>query len=131
MTPSLGYEVFDSDQHYYEPTDCFSRYIPKKQLAKAIHVTESKEGKTDIWIVEVGTGGMRPLTSSGDASAPVWTPDGARVTFASGSIGSFAIQGTRADGSGPVETLLESEYRVWPEAWHADGGQLVFLSPVT
>jgi Tol biopolymer transport system component len=81
---------------------------------------------TDIWIVEVGTGGMRPLTTSGDTSAPVWTPDGARVTFASGSVGSFAIEWTQADGSGPVETLLESEHRVWPEAWHADGRQLVF-----
>ncbi|MHC4189424.1 MAG: protein kinase domain-containing protein [Planctomycetota bacterium] len=91
-----------------------------------IAVVINDSGNTDIWIVEVGTGGMRRLTTSGDASAPVWTPDGARVTFASGSIGSFAIQWTLADGSGPVETLLESQYQIWPDAWHADGGQLVF-----
>jgi serine/threonine-protein kinase len=91
-----------------------------------IAVVINDGGNTDIWLVDVGIGGMRRLTTSGDASAPVWTPDGARVTFASGSVGSFAIRWTRADGSGPVETLLESKYRVWPEAWHADGGQLVF-----
>ncbi|MHC4806520.1 MAG: TolB family protein, partial [Planctomycetota bacterium] len=96
-----------------------------------IAVVINDGGNTDIWIVEVVTGGMRLLTTSGDASAPVWTPDGARVTFASGSIGSFAIQWTPADGSGPVETLLESRYRVLPEAWHADGGQLVFLESST
>ncbi len=91
-----------------------------------IAVVINDGGKLDIWIVDVGTGGRRRLTTSGDASAPVWTPDGARVTFASGSVGSFAIKWTRADRSGPMETLLESEYRVWPEAWHTDGGQLVF-----
>ncbi|MHC4508683.1 MAG: protein kinase domain-containing protein, partial [Planctomycetota bacterium] len=91
-----------------------------------IAVVINDGGNSDIWIVDVGTGGMRRLTTSGDASAPVWTPDGAGVTFASGSIGSFAIQSTRADVSGPVEMLLESQYQVWPEAWHPDGSQLVF-----
>ena len=52
MNSPLEYSVFDSDQHYYEPTDCFSRYIAKKHEAKAIHVTEGKDGKTDIWIGE-------------------------------------------------------------------------------
>jgi serine/threonine-protein kinase len=89
-------------------------------------VVINEGGNTDVWIVDVGTGGMRRLTTSGDVSAPVWTPDGIHVTFASGSVGSFAIRQTRADGSGPVETLLESQYPVWPEAWHPDGGQLVF-----
>jgi hypothetical protein len=48
------------------------------------------------------------------------------VTFATGSVGSFAIHWAPADGGGPVETLLDSQYPVWPEAWHTDGGQLVF-----
>jgi serine/threonine-protein kinase len=96
-----------------------------------IAVVVNDGGNTDIRIVDAGTGGMRRLTTTGDASALVWTPDGARVTFASGSVGSFAIQWTRADGSGPVETLLKSQYPVWPEAWHADGGQLVFRESST
>ena len=94
--------------------------------SEQIAVVINDGGDTDIWIAEVETGGMRRLTTSGNASAPVWTPDGARVTFASGSGGSFAIQWTLADRGGSMETLLESKYRVWPEAWHADGGQLVF-----
>jgi len=30
-----------------------------------------------------------------------------------------------------VETLLESQYQIWPEAWHTDGGQLVFSEKST
>jgi serine/threonine protein kinase/Tol biopolymer transport system component len=93
-----------------------------EQIAVAIN----DGGNTDIWIVDVTTGRMHRLTTSGDASAPVWTPDGACVTFASGFVESFAIRKTPADGSGSVETLLESQYWVQPEAWHPDGGQLVF-----
>jgi Tol biopolymer transport system component len=124
----------DRDGGNLEPLTTQWRLFSGPQLSpdgEQIAVVINDSGNTDIWIVDVGIGGMRRLTTSGDASAPVWTPDGARVTFASGSVGSFAIQCTRADGSGTVETLLESQYPVWPETWHADGGQLVFRESST
>ncbi len=49
---TLDYAVFDSDQHYYEPTDCFTRYFPEKHRDKAIHVTDTKDGRAEIWIGE-------------------------------------------------------------------------------
>jgi predicted TIM-barrel fold metal-dependent hydrolase len=52
MTDPLGYSLFDSDQHYYEPSDCFSRNIAEKDRSKSIHVTQTAEGKTEIWIGE-------------------------------------------------------------------------------
>jgi Tol biopolymer transport system component len=119
----------DRDGGNLEPLTTQWRLFSAPRLSpdgEQIAIVTSDGGNTDIWIVDVGTGGMRRLTTSGDASAPVWTPDGACVTFASGSNGFFAIQRTRADVSGPVEMLIESQYQVWPEAWHPDGGQLVF-----
>ncbi len=119
----------DRDGGNVEPLTAQWRLFSTPRLSpdgEQIAVVINEGGNTDIWIIDVGTGGMRRLTTSSNASAPVWTPDGARVTFASGSVGSFSIQWTRANGSGPVETLLESQYPVWPEAWRADGGQLVF-----
>ncbi len=124
----------DRDGGNLEPLTTQWRLFSRPRLSpdgEQLAVLINDGGNTDIWIVDVGTGGMRRLTTSGDASAPIWTPDGARVTFTSGSVGSFAIRWTRADGSGPVETLLESQYPVWPEAWHADGGQLVFRESST
>ena len=83
-------------------------------------------GKTDIWVVDVHSGGMVPLTTTGTASAPVWTPDGTHVTFAQGFSGPFSIRSVSADGSGSEETLLVSDYRILPGGWHPDGNLLVF-----
>jgi len=88
-------------------------------------------GETDIWIVDVETGTMGPLTTSGDASAPEWTPAGDRVTFASGSAGSYAIKSLPVGGGGPEETLHTSTSPIWPESWHRDGVRLVFREDAT
>jgi serine/threonine-protein kinase len=124
----------DRDGGNLEPLTTQWRLFSAPRLSpdgEQIAVVIADGGNTDIWIVNVVTGGMRRLTTSGDASQPTWTPDGASVTFASGSVGTFAIRWIPADGSGPAETLLESQYSIWPEAWHADGGQLVFAENST
>jgi len=89
----------------------------------AVQITTG--GKHDIWIREVASGTLRPLTTTGNASNPIWTPDGAQVTFSESSEG-FVIQSVPADGSGSAETVISSEYPIWPEAWLPDGRQLVF-----
>ncbi len=88
-------------------------------------------GATDIWLVDAETGTMSPLTTSGDASAPLWTPTGDRVTFASGSVGSYAIKSLPAGGGGSEQTLYTSANQVWPESWHPDGVRLVLREVAT
>jgi predicted TIM-barrel fold metal-dependent hydrolase len=36
----MGYRLFDADNHYYEPRDCFSRFIEPRYRDKAIRVVE-------------------------------------------------------------------------------------------
>jgi predicted TIM-barrel fold metal-dependent hydrolase len=50
------YPLFDADQHYYEPRDCFTRCMAAVDLPKAIHVVSSDDGKEQIWI------GGKPFT---------------------------------------------------------------------
>jgi hypothetical protein len=38
----LGYPLFDADNHYYEPRDCFSRFIEPRHRDKAIHVVKAE-----------------------------------------------------------------------------------------
>jgi Tol biopolymer transport system component len=61
--------------------------------------------------------------------APIWTPDGKQVTFASEMSGDFPTLWWRpADGSAPQELLLEREEgqgRV-PTSWSPDGQTLAF-----
>jgi predicted TIM-barrel fold metal-dependent hydrolase len=51
-----SYPLFDADNHYYEPRDCFSRYIEPKHRAKAIRVEQDSHGRDEIWV------GDKPFT---------------------------------------------------------------------
>jgi hypothetical protein len=31
----LGYRIYDADNHYYEPDDCFTRHIESRQPRKS------------------------------------------------------------------------------------------------
>jgi serine/threonine-protein kinase len=59
---------------------------------------------------------------------PVWTPDGLRLAFASDrakrNVGNIYWQ--RADGTGEVQRLTESNNRQRPSSWHPEGKLLAF-----
>ncbi len=48
----LGYGLFDADNHYYEPRDCFTRYIEPKHRDKAIHLGRSPHGRPQVFVGE-------------------------------------------------------------------------------
>ena len=83
-------------------------------------------GRTDVWMVDATSGGMAPLTTSGAADAPVWSPDGSRIAFADGNEPPFAIRSLSVDRGGPGETLLTGDFAVHPEAWSPNGKFLVY-----
>jgi Tol biopolymer transport system component len=81
-------------------------------------------GTEDIWTIETATGRARRLTFD-DASdtEPVWSPDGARVLFASNRRGKFDLFWTLSDGSGKDELLqaLPGALQLYPRDWTVDG----------
>ena len=50
------YALFDADNHYYEPRDCFTRHIEPRLRAKAVQVRRDAEGRDRIHV------GERPFT---------------------------------------------------------------------
>ncbi|MYH96726.1 MAG: amidohydrolase, partial [Acidimicrobiia bacterium] len=40
----LGYRTFDSDNHYYEAPDCFSRHIESRYAEMAITASQRADG---------------------------------------------------------------------------------------
>jgi serine/threonine-protein kinase len=91
---------------------------------RRIAVQINAGGSCDLWIREGGT--LRPLTDTGQASNPIWTPDSRSLTFSSRAQGSFAIQSIPSDGAGEARTLLLSDIPIVPEAWSSDSTQLIF-----
>jgi len=67
--------------------------------------------QTDIWVLDLGqnTAKQVTFTKAGEtAAAPLWTPDGKRLIYASGAHGR-SLFWKAADGGGPEELLYSSD----------------------
>lgn len=65
--------------------DCDALACPAwSPVAESLVVVGWKAGRSDLWLVDIGTGGARRLTENAwDEDEPCWTPDGRTVTFVS------------------------------------------------
>ena len=82
--------------------------------------------RRDIWSFDVASGARQQLTAqAGDNHSPVWSADGATVSFASSRHGPQRIFRQRTDGGGAPEMLVAGDART-PGSWSRDGRTLVF-----
>jgi serine/threonine-protein kinase len=97
-----------------------------------------KGGSGSIWIHDLARGITSPLSmASTGAMFPVWTPDGARLTYAHPHTNSKGLAGQdiywkRSDGTGEEEPLTpETIVNAFPSSWSPDGRVLAFqrISP--
>ena len=56
---SLPYAAFDADNHFYEPRDCFTRYIEPRYKDEAVHTRPRPDGGDEIWIGDEPFGFLR------------------------------------------------------------------------
>jgi serine/threonine-protein kinase len=103
----------------------FPRFSPDgKRLAMAID-----DGRqTDIWVYEWEREILTRVTSDPASDvAPVWTPDGTRLVFASTRGSNVSnLYWQRADGTGDAQRLTETPIAQLPDAFHPDGRHLAF-----
>jgi Tol biopolymer transport system component len=83
---------------------------------------------TDVWVYDLDRGTSTRLTFEGGNLSPAWTPDGARVAFASNRHGPSEIYWTTADGGGGAEQLTTSDEIHFPTSWSPDGRTLLVMS---
>ncbi|MEP6834604.1 MAG: protein kinase [Gemmatimonas sp.] len=95
-----------AEQHEFE----FVRIAPS---GRQVAVTVSTGAKSDIWLLDVTTGALTPLTSSGTARNPVWSADGKRILFVSTQGGRSAFWWQPADGSGPAVKAADTPHNAW------------------
>ena len=77
----------------------------------------------DIWVYELGRGGMTRLTFGGGYSDLLWTADGRYILFRAMG-GMWWI---RADGTGQPQALTHSNNEQFPNSFTSDGKLLAFL----
>src|SRR5437870_4152213 len=72
LTPNLDAKPIDMDCHYYEPLDCFERYIDPKFKDLAIRVVTFDDAPMPRWAM-----GDRPLSAAPFAMSSFIPPPGA------------------------------------------------------
>ncbi len=91
-------------------------------------IVDLEGGAYDLWIFEIDRNIRTRFTfdSNGDV-APVWSPDGTMVYFASNRGGEFAVYRKPLSGIGEVELIAEFDGDAFPESVSPDGRYLSAL----
>jgi eukaryotic-like serine/threonine-protein kinase len=75
----------------------------------AVAKWDSRTGKRDIWLIDIGRGHHERLTADPVTAAfPLWTPNGDKVIFGSPRSGPWEIYSRSPDGVGGEESLLST-----------------------
>ncbi len=85
-------------------------------------------GQADLFVYEWARDTLTRVTFDATTEIkPVWTPDGRRIVFRSNrDKASLNLYWLRADGSGDVQRLTESQNTQTPSSWHPSGKFLAF-----
>ena len=104
----------------------------------AIAFTGMKQGLTDLFVYDLATAALRPLTNDGYADLqPAWSPDGKRIAFAtdrfSSDLGTLAIGAYRLALIDPETGVVEpvrafSGGKHLDPQWSPDGQALYFVA---
>jgi serine/threonine protein kinase/WD40 repeat protein len=93
---------------------------------------EDGQGGADIWLIDLVRGVNSRVTHHASYSAaPVWSPDGSKVTFFSARDGSWNLYQTASSGAGDDTVLFKSEHNKVPDDWSPDGRFLLFQDLAT
>jgi eukaryotic-like serine/threonine-protein kinase len=81
----------------------------------------------DLWMIDVerGTTSRFTFDATQDNSFPVWSPDGARVAYASLRNGRWGLYAKAANGTSAEEVINEPGSVIGPRSWSPDGRFLV------
>jgi len=101
----------------------FPRISPRgDRIAVTVHSEEH-----DVWVHEIGRDALTRMTTEGNNSHPIWTPDGNYILHPSNREGGRQeIHRKKSDGTGESEAFLPAENRRRPGDFTSDGRVLVF-----
>jgi Tol biopolymer transport system component len=109
-------------------TPNFPVYHPQLSPDRGTLALATIGGKfTDIWLYDLsGSRRTRVTFEPGGPMAPVWSPDGRSIAFASMRNGHFDIYRKAIDGTSVEDLLYSDSDDKFPTSWSPDGKFLLF-----
>ena len=103
------------------------RYVYVRLSPDGGRLAVAVDGATNhVWACDLAACAFTRLTFAWDNNYPIWTPDGAYVTFGSNPDGQPGLFLQAADGTGDVRRLTTSNFAQQPGSWSRDGRLLLF-----
>ena len=89
-------------------------------------------GNPDIWVEDLQDGSLvRVTTATGSDVLPVWSPDGRRLAYGSGTLKERRLSIAAADGTGVAQELPCPGAYCEPTDWSPDGRSLIVNTRLT
>jgi Tol biopolymer transport system component len=95
-----------------------------KRMAR--QMIDPARGNPDIWVEDLQDGSLvRVTTATGNDLLPVWSPDGLRLAYGSGTLKKRQLSIAAADGTGVMQELPCPDLQCEPTDWSPDGHHLI------
>jgi len=93
----------------------------------AVSMTDIASQNTDIWTYDLQRGGAKRLTFDPAAdSVPIWSPDAARLVFASNRTSFNDLHIKNSDGAQEEKSIVHGDIDKFPNDWSRDGKYILY-----
>ncbi len=93
----------------------------------AVSMTDIASQNTDIWIYDLQGDSAKRLTFDPSAdSVPIWSPDAARLVFASNRLSFNDLYMKNVDGAQEEKSVLHEDIDKFPNDWSRDGKYILY-----
>ena len=91
------------------PVRSYDPWVRLSPDGRRLVVSSKTLTDVSLWTYDLSRGTLTTLSTDGEASWPVWGPDGQRVLFKWIKAGRYSLAALAADGSSPAQVLLAGE----------------------
>jgi dipeptidyl aminopeptidase/acylaminoacyl peptidase len=102
------------------------RHVRLSPDGRRVALSIGTSARSDLWVFDIASGTLTPLTTAGRTRNPAWSPDGRRLLYVSTQSGRAAFWWQAANGGGAAVPAGEARHNPWNIDLAPNGKSVVF-----